>query len=168
KEILALTFTNKAVAEMKERVLDMLIVFSDPNILEKPTPMFEALSTELQIQSEDLHKKSKTILNAIAHNYASFDISTIDKFNHRLIRTFAYDLKLPLNFEVEMDTGTILAKAVDQLIDKAGTEKALTKILVDFAIEKADEDKSWDVAYDFNEIAKLLINENDMAFIESL
>lgn len=168
KNILALTFTNKAVAEMKARVVDMLIAFSDPDILEKPTPMFGMLSNELEIDVKKLHEKSKSILNTIAHNYAAFDISTIDKFNHRLIRTFAHDLKLPLNFEVELDTRTILAKAVDQLIDKAGTEKELTKILVDFAIEKADDDKSWDVAFDFNQIAQLLVNENDIPFIEAL
>ena len=168
KNILALTFTNKAVAEMKERVVDMLIAFSDPDILKNPTPMFGMLSNELNIEPTNLHQKSRSILNTIAHNYAAFDISTIDKFNHRLIRTFAHDLKLPLNFEVELDTRTILAKAVDQLIDKAGTEKELTKILVDFAIEKADEDKSWDVAFDFNQIAQLLTNENDIPFIESL
>lgn len=168
KNILALTFTNKAVAEMKARVVDMLIAFSDPNILEKPTPMFNMLLEELETDAQKLNKKAKIILNTIAHNYAAFDISTIDKFNHRLIRTFAHDLKLPLNFEVELDTKTILSKAVDQLIDKAGTDKQLTKILVDFAIEKADDDKSWDVSFDFNEIAQLLINENDMPFIESL
>ncbi|MBA6151818.1 UvrD-helicase domain-containing protein [Gelidibacter maritimus] len=168
KNILALTFTNKAVAEMKERIVEMLIVFSNPDILENPTPMFGMLTEELQMDSKILHQKSQHILNTIAHNYAAFDISTIDKFNHRLIRTFAHDLKLPLNFEVELDTKTILAKAVDQLIDKAGTEKELTKILVDFAIEKADDDKSWDVSFDFNQIAQLLINENDIPYFEDL
>ncbi|MCK0123309.1 UvrD-helicase domain-containing protein [Gelidibacter sp. F2691] len=168
KNILALTFTNKAVAEMKARVVDMLIEFSEASILAKPTPMFGILVEELQMEPEALHEKSKIILNTIAHNYAAFDISTIDKFNHRLIRTFAHDLKLPLNFEVELDTKTILAKAVDQLIDKAGTDKELTKILVEFAIEKADDDKSWDVAFDFNQIAQLLTNENDIPYIELL
>src|SRR5690606_19984836 len=91
-----------------------------------------------------------------------------DKFNHKLIRTFAHDLKLPLNFEVELDSLSILSKAVDRLIDQAGTDKTLTKVLVDFTIEKADDDKSWDVSYDFNSIAKLLINETDIPFIETI
>lgn len=168
KSVLALTFTNKAVGEMKERIIEMLKAFSDPNIIEKPNSMFILLSRELNIEPNVLHKKSTSILNAIVHNYASFDISTIDKFNHKLIRTFAYDLNLPLNFEVELDSIEVLNKAVDKLIDKAGTEKELTKILVDFAIEKADEDKSWDISYDFNAIAKLWIDENQIPFLNTI
>lgn len=168
KSILALTFTNKAVAEMKERIIKTLQEFSEESVLIDGNSMFRTLAEELAIEPKLLHQKSKTILETIVHNYASFDVSTIDKFNHKLIRTFAYDLKLPLNFEVELDTMNLLSKAVDKLIDKAGTDKELTKILVDFAIEKADDDKSWDVSYDFNNIAKLLINENDIPYINEL
>lgn len=168
KTILALTFTNKAVAEMKERVIKTLQEFSDPYILTKSNHMFDSLVEELHIEPKTLHQKSNAILESIMHNYASFDILTIDKFNHKLIRTFAYDLKLPLNFEVELDTANLLSKAVDKLIDKAGTDDELTKILVDFAVEKADDDKSWDVSHDFNIIAKLLVNENDIPYIETL
>ncbi|MCB0444414.1 MAG: UvrD-helicase domain-containing protein [Gelidibacter sp.] len=168
KTILALTFTNKAVAEMKERIIKMLITFSDTKILEHPNDMFLSLVDELSMNPNQLQQKSKLILDTIVHNYAAFDISTIDKFNHKLIRTFAHDLKLPLNFEVEIDTPAILAKAVDKLIDKAGTDEELTKILVDFAIEKADDDKSWDVSHDFNIVSKLLVNENDIPFIDNL
>ena len=153
---------------MKERIVKTLQEFSEEKILTEPNSMFITLSEELDMEPNLLHQKSKTILETMVHNYASFDISTIDKFNHKLIRTFAYDLKLPLNFEVELDTINLLSKAVDKLIDKAGTDKELTKILVDFAIEKADDDKSWDVSYDFNAIAKLLINENDIPYINSL
>ncbi len=168
KRILAITFTNKAVAEMKDRIIETLKQFSDKAILDKPNSMFSAISEELQIESNVLHAKSEKLLNTILHNYAAFDISTIDGFTHRLIRTFAYDLKLPLNFEVELDQEALLNEAVDSLISKAGTDESLTKILVDFAIEKADDDKSWDVSFDFNKIAKLLVNENDIPYINTL
>ncbi|SDR71855.1 ATP-dependent exoDNAse (exonuclease V) beta subunit (contains helicase and exonuclease domains) [Formosa sp. Hel1_31_208] len=168
KNSLALTFTNKAVGEMKERIIDMLKAFSEEHILENPNSMFEVLVDELNIESKLLHEKSKVLLERIVHNYAAFDISTIDKFNHRLIRTFAYDLQLPVNFEVELDTVNILGKAVDRLIDKAGSEQELTRALVDFAIDKTDDDKSWNIAHDFNNVAKLLIYENDIPFLREL
>ncbi|WP_417875412.1 UvrD-helicase domain-containing protein [Winogradskyella sediminis] len=168
KSILAITFTNKAVGEMKERIINMLTSFSADQSLVKPHPMFIAICDELQIAPESLHEKSKHILKHIIHNYGAFDISTIDGFTHRVIRTFAHDLKLPLNFEVELDQERLLNEAVDSLIAKAGSDKILTKVLVDFAIEKADDDKSWDVSYDFNKISKLLVNENDVFAIGTL
>ncbi|MFI1771257.1 UvrD-helicase domain-containing protein [Thalassobellus citreus] len=168
KNILAITFTNKAVAEMKDRIIDTLKQFSDAAILESSDGMFQSICEELEMEPKTIHEKSKKLLNTIIHNYAAFDISTIDGFTHKLIRTFAHDLKLPLNFEVELDQDALLNEAVDSLIAKAGTNDALTKILIDFAIEKADDDKSWDVSFDFNKIAKLLVNENDIPFIETL
>jgi len=168
KRILAITFTNKAVAEMKARIVETLKTFSDDSVLKSENSMFESICRELQMKPIKLHEKSKSLLNTILHNYAAFDISTIDGFTHKLIRTFAYDLRLPLNFEVELDQDSLLNEAVDSLIAKAGNDNDLTKILVDFAIEKADDDKSWDVSFDFNKIAKLLVNENDMPFINGL
>ena len=168
KRILAITFTNKAVAEMKARIIETLKTFSDDAILKSKDAMFDSICDDLQLKPKALHEKSKNLLNTILHNYAAFDISTIDGFTHKLIRTFAYDLRLPLNFEVELDQDSLLNEAVDSLIAKAGSDDELTKILVDFAIEKADDDKSYDVAFDFNKIAKLLVNENDLPFINGL
>lgn len=168
KSILALTFTNKAVGEMKTRIIDMLKLFSSEESLTEPHPMFLAICNELEIAPELLQTKSKNILKHIIHNYGAFDISTIDGFTHRVIRTFAHDLKLPVNFEVELDQERLLNEAVDSLIAKAGTDQLLTKTLVAFAIEKADDDKSWDISYDFNKIAKLLVNENDATAINTL
>ena len=69
-------------------------------------------------------------------------MSTIDKFNQRLIRTFAHDLKLPINFEVELDTDTLLRKAVDQMISKIETQsiyKAFQEQITDDPTEEVFE-----------------------------
>jgi len=166
RNILAMTFTNKAVGEMKERILKKLKDFSEETVLNGNDHMFNAICLELNLEPNYTNKKAKTLLSTIMHNYAAFDISTIDGFNHRLIRTFAYDLKLPINFEVELDTEALLNEAVDSLIAKAGINKKLTKILIDFAIEKADDDKSWDISNDLNKIAKKLTNENDIPHLK--
>ncbi len=166
--ILAITFTNKAVGEMKQRIIKTLKTFAGERVLESENDMLKTISIELDMEPLVLHEKSKEILSRIVHNYAAFDISTIDKFTQKLIRAFAYDLGLPINFEVSLDTDALLNQAVDRLISKAGIDNELTKVLIAFAFEKADEDKSWDVALDFYKIAKLLTNENDAPAVETL
>ena len=168
KHILAITFTNKAVAEMKVRIIETLKEFSDSTMCHGNGSMFEEIRKDLNLPSKTLQKKSQKILFNILKNYGAFDISTIDKFTQKLIRTFAFDLKLPLNFEVELDTESLLFKSVDNLISKAGTDNELTKLLIDFAIEKIEDNRSWDVSYDFNNISKLLVNENDIPFLNVL
>ena len=168
RHVLAITFTNKAVDEMKTRIVEALMAFASPSILNVSDPLFDQVVLELDSSPEDIHLKSKKLLRKILHNYAAFDISTIDKFTQKLIRTFAFDLKLPMNFEVELDSDLLLQKAVNRLLSKAGKNTALTRVLVEFAIEKADDDKSWNIALDLVKTAKLLTRETDASFLQEL
>ena len=168
RHILAITFTNKAVDEMKNRIVRALMRFSSSEILTKKDDLFLDLVKELNKTPKFIHEKSKHLIHKVLHNYGGFDISTIDKFNQRLIRTFAYDLRLPVNFEVELDTDSLLQKAVDQVISKTGKDEALTRVLLDYAIEKSDDDKSWDIAIDLFKSAKLLTQETALPYLEIL
>ena len=164
KQILAVTFTNKAAGEMKERVIQTLNTFSK----RASNEMSILLCKEMALSEDQLFDRSKRILEAIFRNYGSFNIITIDSFTHNLIRTFAYDLKLPMNFEVELDAETLLNDAVDIVISKIGEDEKLTKLLVDFAFQKMDADKSWDISGDLKSFSKLILNENNSSRFEKL
>ena len=168
KHLLAITFTNKAVAEMKQRIVSALVAFSTDKNIAEPTPMMFQISEETGMIASEIQDKARKILKHLLHNYAAFSVETIDRFNHRIIRTFARDLKLATNFEVTLDTPQLLAEAVDSLLSKAGENEAVTKVLLDFALEKTDDDKSWDISKDIVKAAGLLFNENEAAHVNSL
>jgi ATP-dependent exoDNAse (exonuclease V) beta subunit len=146
RNILAITFTNKAVHEMKSRIVGSLSQFTKDEPSDKANDLMLDLSKDLGLSVAEIKTKSKQIIKHIIHNYAAFDISTIDKFTHKVIRAFAHDLGLPVTFEVTLDTENLLTEAVDSLIAEAGNNEVLTKLLIDFTMEKTDDDKSWDIS----------------------
>ena len=164
QKVLAITFTNKAAEEMKERVLKNLSIISEG----ETNDLLEHILNETSLDITLVKERSKKILDAILQNYAAFSITTIDSFTHRIIKNFAYDLGLTLNFEVEMDAVSLLNEAVDLLISKIGTNKELTQLLIDFSLSKIDEDKSWDISHELKEVSKVLLNENDVKHFRKL
>lgn len=161
RNILAITFTNKAVGEMKSRIVSSLSEFAKDEPGPKAVELMEAIQQETSLNAIDIKIKARQIIKNIIHNYASFDISTIDKFTHKVIRAFAHDLGLPITFDVSLETDNLLTEAVDAIIAQAGEDETLTKLLVDFTMEKTDDDKSWDVTREILDTGKLLLNENN-------
>jgi len=168
RALLALTFTNKAVGEMKDRILQNLQDFSLEEIPKKSEPLFLELQDEFGCTKGELKLRAANTLKELLHNYGFFEISTIDKFNHKIVRTFARDLKIAQNFEVELDTESLLHEAVLRVLNKAGQDKVLTTTLINFSLEKIDDHKSWNIGYDLNQVGKILFNENHSAFLQDL
>lgn len=137
--ILAITFTNKAASEMKWRIVKALKEIS----LESNDMLTSLIAKELLISKEDLKERAEVVLTDVLHNYSDFSIGTIDSFTHRIIRTFALDLKLPINFQIETDSDAVFKKVISSLINNLGKDKLITDYLVQFSLGQVEDNKNW-------------------------
>ena len=157
--MLALTFTNKAVNEMKARILEALyLLYQAP---EKDPFLMQYLCTHLGIDKNTLLDRAEKMLRKIVFEYGSFDVITLDKFTHRIVRTFAKEFELPQGFEVELDSKRVLKRVVHSIINQIGQDEFITQLLFELSITKMNQGLSWDVQTDLDDFASLLLNEND-------
>jgi len=168
RKILAITFTNKAAAEMKERVISTLHQMAKGERTGAANQMAQILMAELHLDESTLQKRAANLLAHILHQYNDFSVGTIDSFMHRVVRTFAQDLRMPLNFSVELSNEVIIQMAIDELLELVGQNEAITDVLVGYTLSQTDDEKKNNIEEELSATAKDLLTEQYAKAISAL
>ena len=155
RKILAVTFTNKATAEMKSRILDHLYKFA----IGEDSDYLEGLVKTIGKTEEWIRIEAKEILNSILHDFSRFSVSTIDSFFQRVLRSFAREIGLHSGFSIELDHTTILSAAVDDMISSATVDTQLKNWLITYAMSNIDEERSWNLKDGIIKLSQELFKE---------
>ncbi|MCB0738541.1 MAG: UvrD-helicase domain-containing protein [Bacteroidetes bacterium] len=139
--ILAVTFTNKATQEMKERILTFLNYLSHG---ENDT-LLSQISDELKLDKARVAANAEKAFKHLLHEYSKFSVVTIDSFFNRLIKAFVHELGIPLNHELELDTKMVLKKSYDAMLQNLANKKDLQAHLLEFMLSKLENGKGWQV-----------------------
>ncbi len=169
--IIAMTFTNKAAIEMKERIISSLDKLSSPLLYNNELKhLSEDLAKELFCTNKQIEQRCKKVLLNILHQYEDFNVMTIDKFNLRLIRSFGRELDLTHDFEVIMDTDEVLEKIVDNLLNQLGQKEheKLNKLIIKYANSNVEEENSWNIRRKLIKFGKILTSEKNKTKVEIL
>lgn len=164
RQILAVTFTNKATAEMKERILQQLygIWLGDP----ASEPYLNRIREDLKakkLSEPDIRHAAGTALQYMLHDYSRFRVETIDSFFQSVMRNLARELELSPNLNIELNNTEVLSDAVDSLIEKLTPSSPVLAWLLDYINERIADDKRWNVS---SEIKRFGWNIFDEGYIE--
>ena len=155
KHILAVTFTNKATAEMKGRIIKEL------NKLAKgeKSDMRSLIQNEINLDPDMITERAKQALSNILHDYSMFSVSTIDKFVQRVIHSLLWELGIHSKSELRLETDLYVSRAVDRLIDDSNTDKKLYKHLSNMLTQRLDDEEGLKIEDNIVELGKELFKE---------
>ena len=141
RHILAVTFTNKATEEMKSRILKEIHRLASGGA----SPYLGNLCRELSLDERSVRKRAAEVRSKILHDYSRFTVLTIDTFFQRILRAFIKELGIDLNYNVEIETASVLSKGADTLIEQITVDRDLQRWLTEFVQERIDEGRKWDI-----------------------
>ncbi|MGO1597285.1 MAG: UvrD-helicase domain-containing protein [Sphingobacterium sp.] len=169
REILAVTFTNKATAEMKHRILQVLQGLAsgsgDAEIV-----LYRAKLVEENPDWSDasIQEKAQRIYRQILHDYSRFTVSTIDGFSQKVIRSFTYELNLDSGYVIEMNTNKVKKELTLMLNELLDDRPDLLDWIIQYAEQKISQNENWNYRQQLMDLARLIFSENFQEFDQHL
>lgn len=157
RHILAVTFTNKATTEMKERILSQLYGIASGD--KASDPYLQNIKERTGLSENEICERSARALSFLIHDYSFFRVETIDSFFQSVMRNLARELGLGANLEISLNNDEVLDKAVNTLIEKLDRSSLVLIWLVDFIKDKIANDKRWHVTKEIKSFARNIFNE---------
>ena len=143
RNILAVTFTNKATEEMKMRILSQL--YGIWKQLPDSEKYLHVICEKTGLDEAFVSERAGMALSNLLHNYNYFRVETIDTFFQRVLRNLARELDLTANLRIGLNDYQVEELAVDQLIEDLKTTDVLLQWLLKYIMETISDDKSWNV-----------------------
>lgn len=160
---LAVTFTNKATAEMKDRIIQHLYgvwkgLASSQDYENKLLDKLAAAGDGMT--AEQLRLRCGKALSQILHDYSRFRVETIDSFFQSILRTLSRELGQSPNMQVELRDQELLDIAVDRLIDGLDEDRKVREVVVKFVSEEMEENGKWNIKSSLKDFARCIFEED--------
>lgn len=158
--ILAVTFTNKATAEMKNRILSQLYGLSKQ--LDSSKDYMAQIRKDPVTGKYDentISQRAQMALQNIVHDYSRFRIETIDSFFQSVLMELAHELKLSANLRVDLNDEEVLQKAVEEIIYNLKPNSRIFEWIFWFIRQKIDEGNNWVVKENISKFGSNIFNE---------
>ena len=156
RHILAVTFTNKATDEMKNRIMKELFILStEPG----KSGYRDRFVPSLFASDNELKRKAEHVLHDILHDYSAFAVSTIDKFFQQTLKAFSREIGQFASYQVELDKDSLVAESVDRILDSLTEESGtLLSWLTANVLEQIEAGGRYSLDANLLEMAKRLMS----------
>lgn len=158
RNILAVTFTNKATEEMKQRILAQL--YGIWRQLDDSATYMKKVIDDLHVTAEIASRQAGIALDNLLHHYSYFRVETIDAFFQRVLRNLARELDLAANMHVGLNDKQVEDMAVDAIVEELKQGDEILEWLIRYIEENMDEDKGWNVIGQIKRFGLAIFNDS--------